>query len=72
VCLFVHATKNVVLHMNRSPLTEYRMKDIGVVLRIYEWVLFYAEVLYQWRRLKDAKNASLITVHNFTLSSPSC
>ena len=58
--------------MNRSPLTEYRIKEKGVVLRIYEWVLFYAEVLYQWGRLKDAKNVSLITVHNFTLSSPSC
>jgi hypothetical protein len=40
--------------MNRSPLTEYRMKDIGLVLRIYEWVLFYAEVLYEWERLEDA------------------
>jgi hypothetical protein len=30
------------------------MKDIDVVLRIYEWVLFYAEVLYEWGRLKDA------------------
>ena len=71
MCLFVYATQNVVtqnvvLYMNRSPLTEYRMKDIGVVLRIY------AEVLYQWGRLKDAKNTSLITVDNFTLSSPSC
>ena len=30
------------------------MKDIGVVLRIYEWVLCYAVVLYEWERLKDA------------------
>ena len=66
MCLFVYATQNVVLYMNRSPLTEYRMKDIGVVLRIY------AGVLYQWGRLKDAKNTSLITVDNITLSSPSC
>jgi hypothetical protein len=54
VCLFVFATKNVVLYMNRSPLTEYRMKDIGVELRIYEWVLLHAEVLYEWGRLEDA------------------
>ena len=31
-----------------SPLTEYYMKDIGVVLRIYELVWFYTEVLYEW------------------------
>ena len=44
----------LVLHMNMSSLTEYNMKDIGVALRIYEWVLFYAAVLYDWERLKDA------------------
>jgi len=38
--------------MNRSPLTEYYMKDIGVVLRIYEWVWYYAAVLYELERLK--------------------
>jgi len=41
----------LVLYMNISPLTEYRMTDIGVVLRIYEWVFLYAAVLYGggWR-----------------------
>ena len=39
--------------MNISPLTEYYIKDIGVVLGLYEWVCFYAAVLYEWGRLKD-------------------
>ena len=38
----------LVIHMNMLPLTEYYMKDIGVVLRIYEWVWFYPEALYEW------------------------
>ena len=38
----------LVIHMNMLPLTEYYMKDIGVVLRIYERVWFYPEVLYEW------------------------
>ena len=42
VCLFLM----LVLQMKLSPLTEYCMKGIGVVLRIYEWVLFYAAVFY--------------------------
>jgi hypothetical protein len=42
----------LVIYMNRSPLTEYRMKDIGVVLRIYEWVLLYAAVLYEWGEIE--------------------
>ena len=61
----------LVLYMNMSPLTEYRMNDIDVVLRIYEWVLFYAAVLHEWGRLKDFENASLTTVHNFTLRQKS-
>ena len=45
----------LVIYMNMSPLTEYRMKDIGVVLGIYEWVWFYAAVLYKWgEMLKQA------------------
>jgi len=43
----------LVLYMIKSPLTEYHMKDKGVVLRIYELVLFYAAVLDEWGRLKD-------------------
>lgn len=37
--------------MIKSPLTEYRMKDIDVVLRIYEWVWFYSAVLYKWAEM---------------------
>ena len=38
----------LVIYMNMSLLTEYHIKDIGVVLRIYERVLFDAAVLYEW------------------------
>jgi hypothetical protein len=38
----------LVIYMIKSTLTEYRIKNIGVVLRIYEWDWFYAVVKYEW------------------------
>ena len=35
----------LVIYMNRSSLTQYHIKNIGVVLGIYEWVWLYAVVL---------------------------
>ena len=52
-----------------SPLTEYYITHLGVVLRLYECELFYAAVLYEWGRLKNVENANLTTVHNFFLRS---
>jgi hypothetical protein len=45
--------------MNMSPLTEYYMKAIGVVLRIYEWVWFYPEVLYEWADIEGCLKRQL-------------
>ena len=49
----------LVIYMNMSPLTEYYMKDIGVVLRIYEWVWFYPEVLYEWADIEGCLKRQL-------------
>jgi len=36
--IYVYLFLMLVIYMNRSPLAEYYMKDIGVVLWIYEGV----------------------------------